>query len=44
MIEDLVKQSRSYRRFDESVCLDRQQLEALVNLARYPLLQQIASH
>jgi len=34
MIDELIKQSRSYRRFDESVRLDRQQLEGLVNLAR----------
>ena len=35
MIDDLIKSTRSFRRFDESVSVDRKTLENLVDLARH---------
>jgi len=35
MIDDLIKSTRSFRRFDQSVAVDRQTLEELVDLARH---------
>ncbi len=35
MIDDLIKSTRSFRRFDESVTVDRKTLEDLVDLARH---------
>jgi len=35
MIDDLVKSTRSFRRFDENVTIDRKILEDLVDLARH---------
>ncbi|MFC2027111.1 nitroreductase family protein [Chloroflexota bacterium] len=35
MIDDLIKSTRSFRRFDESVAIDRKTLEDLVDLARH---------
>ena len=35
MIDDLIKSTRSFRRFDESVNVDRKTLEDLVDLARH---------
>jgi nitroreductase len=35
MIDDLIKSTRSFRRFDQSVAIDRKTLEELVDLARH---------
>ena len=35
MIDDLIKSTRSFRRFDETVKVDRKTLEDLVDLARH---------
>ena len=35
MLQDLVKKTRSYRRFDERVAIELETLRELVNLARY---------
>lgn len=35
MIDDLIKNTRSFRRFDESVTVDRETLESLIDLARH---------